>query len=364
MTPFQTLDHASEQRRARLAADLARYYSELAHTAPKPEAKFSLRRMIDSMARQEFKAGSSHEAVVVQAAALAQGSTFDPARAVVPWAVLAQRDLVTTTPSAGGFLVGTQTASALDVLRPYSVVARMGCTVIEGLAANLLIPNLSNAVSGQWLTGQADQATPSDPVIGLISTSPRTASAVVRCSYQFMKQARSADEFIRQQLLAAVGSMLDRAVLQGTGASGQPTGLANASGVGAQSGAVTWANMLDTLQTLGNANADDDQVRFLTTPAVRRILQNREAIATSGRMVWEGSQIAGKPAAVSTDVPAATIFVGDWSKCLVALWGAGLEVQVDPFTSFVSGAVQVRVVMHADVAFTKPAAFVRHTSVS
>jgi hypothetical protein len=81
-------------------------------------------------------------------------------------------------------------------------------------------------------------------------------------------------------------------------------------------------------------------------------------------MIWDGSQIAGKPAAVSTDVPAATLFVGDWSKCLVALWGAGLEVQVDPFTSFVSGAVQVRVVMHADVAFTKPAAFVRHTSVS
>jgi HK97 family phage major capsid protein len=364
MNHFETLDAAGEQRRARVAADLAKYYSEVAHTAPKPEAKFSLRRMIDAMARREFTPGSSHEAVVVQAAALAQGSTFDPNRAVVPWPVLAQRDLTTMTAAAGGFLVGAQTVSALDALRPYSVVARLGCTVLEGLAANLLIPRVSSPVTGQWLSSESAAASASDPTIGLISASPQTATALVRCSYAFMKQARQADEFIRQQLLAAVGSLLDRAVLQGSGASGQPTGLASVSGVGTQTGAVTWANMLDVLQTLGNANADDDNIRFLTTPAVRRLLQAREAIATSGRMVWEAGQIAGKPAAVSTDVPSATIFAGDWSKCLVALWGAGLEVQVDPFTSFATGTVQVRVVLHADVAFTQPTAFVRHTSAS
>lgn len=362
MDHFQTLDHASEQRRARVAADLAKFYSELAGSAPKPEAKFSLRRMIDQMAKREFKAGGSHEAVVVQAAALAQGSSFDPTRAVVPWPVLGQRDLVTTTGSAGGYLVGAQTATALDVLRPYSVVARLGCRVIEGLGANLLVPNLAAAVTGQWLAGQTDVASASDPTIGLISASPKTATALVKCSYQFMKQAAQADAFISQQLLTAVGAMLDRAVLQGTGTAGQPTGLANVAGVGAQSGAVTLSNMLDVLQTLGTANADDDAVRFITTPAVRRLLQAREAVSTSGRMLWDGNTIAGKPAAVSTDVPAGTIFAGDFSKVIVALWGAGLEVQVDPFTAFSSGAVQVRVMMYTDVAITKPAAFVRHTT--
>jgi len=362
--PFQPLDPASEQRRARIAADLAKYYAELAPTAPKPEAKFSLRRLIDTMARGEFKVGGSHEAVVAQAAATAMGSHFDPTRAVVPWAVLMQRDLLTETGQAGGFLVASNTVSALDVLRPYSVVARMGVKVLEGLASNLLVPNLSSPVTGQWLANQQAAATPSDPTIGLISSTPKTASAIVRASYAFMKQAATADEFLRQQLLAAVGAMLDRAVLQGTGSLGQPAGLLSASGIGSQSGALTWANVLDTLQTLSTANIDDEQVRFLTTPAVRRILQGRETVSTSGRMIWEEDRIAGKPAAVSTDVPAATVFVGDWSKCLIALWGAGLEVEVDPYTSFTSGAVLVRVMIHTDVIFSKPAAFVRHTSAS
>ena len=364
MNHFQTLDHASEQRRAHVAADLARYFSELSGAAPKPEAKFSLRRLVDSMAKREFRVGGSHEAVVVQAAALAAGASFNPNSATVPWSVLAQRDLVTTTATAGGHLVAAQTVTALDVLRPFSVVARLGCRVVEGLAANLLIPSLSAPVTGQWLAGQNVAATASDPTVGLISASPKTATALLRVSHGFMKQGAQADEFIRQQLLSAVGSLLDRAVLQGSGIAGQPTGLASAAGVGTKSGLLTWATVLDALQALGAANCDDTAVRFLATPEVRRMLQARETGIASGRMCWQDDRIAGKLADVSTNVPAATLFAGDFSQILVALWGAGLEIEIDPATNFATGVLQVRCVLHADVVFQKPGAFHRHTEVS
>lgn len=356
---YQSLDPASEQRRAGIAASLASYYSEL--SAPKAQEKFSLRRMLNAMAARDFRQGASHEAEVVQAAALAQGRNhFDPQRAIVPWGAL--RDLTASIPSAGGNLVGAMTHNPMDVLRPFSVVARMGVSTIDGLTQDLILPNLSAPVTGNWLAGEGSSITSTDPATGQIVSKPKTGGALVKASFQFMRQAQTADEFIRQQLLAAMGAMLDAAVLQGSGASGQPTGLALAAGVNEQSGAVTHANMLDAISTLATAKADDEKIKFLTTPAVRRLLQARETIGTSGVMLWRDDKLADRPGYVTTDCPAATIFAGDWSKVLIALWGSGLEIAVDPFTSFQSGAIQARVMLDADVIFTKPAALLRHTA--
>lgn len=360
MSQFRMVDPFREQQRAAIARDLAAFWGEMGG-AHKPEEKFSVVRMINSIAEGNFHEGKSHEANVCQAAALTQGSTFDQQRVVIPWGVFA-RDLVAATPTAGGNLVGSYASSAVDVLRPYSVVARMGVESDPGLTQNLLVPNVGTAVTGKWLADESDTLNTGDPVIGMTTSTPKTGGALVKASYLFMRQAQQAERFIRRQLLGVVGAMLDQAVLQGTGASGQPTGLSVADGVGAQSGAVTHANMLDILETLGDANANDENIRFLTTPAMRRILQARETVSTSGRMIWEKGQLVDTPASVSTYCPAATIFAGDWSQCRIAMWGAGLQIEVDPYTSFKTGAVHVRVLMHADVNFMKPAAFVRHTS--
>lgn len=357
---FQPVELQREQSRATVQAAMASMFPELA--TKNTTEKFSFVRALNDMALQQFHAGSSHEANIADANARAHGGTHDPQRARFPWSAFLQRDLVTTTPSAGGNLVASKVVGALDVLRPYSVVARMGISVLENNMQNLSLPNLTSSVTGQWLATEATAITSSDPTIGVISSKPKTAGALMKASRQFMLQAENAEIVIRQQLLGAMGALLDQAVLQGSGAAGQPTGLVNTAGLGASSGAVTFANMLDILQTLGTANANDENIKFLTTPAVRRLLQAREIVATSGRMIWEGRQLVGTPASVTTDCPAATILAGDWSQVLVAFWGNGLEIQVDPYTSFVTGAVQVRVLMYADVNVAKPAAFFKHTS--
>lgn len=358
---FPTLTPEAEGRRAQIAADLSKFYAEMAGAAPKKQERFSLTRLIRSM--DDDNLGSSYEAGVCQAAAIAQGRMWQDSRSqIVPWGALMSRDLVTSVPSSGGNLVAARTINPLDVLRPYSVVARMGVSKVENLTQDLLVPNVTTPVSANWLADETSAITATDPVIGQVATKPKTAGAIVKASFNFMKQSKFADDVINTQLLAALGAALDQAVLAGTGSSGQPTGLLIAAGVGAQSGAVTFANMLDAVQTLANAKADDENIRFLTTPAIRRILQAREATASTGRMIWTNNQVADKPAFVTTDCPAGTIFAGDWSKVLVAFWGSGVEIIVDPYTNFKTGAIQIRVLLHADVAFTKPQAMLRHTS--
>jgi len=358
---FETLDRASEARRVNIAKDLASFYAEMAGTKP-VEEKFSMSRMLNLMAAQKFDTGSCYEEGVCRAAAIAQGSGhLGKQAAIVPWGAL-QRDLTASTPFAGGNLLAAKTGDPMDVLRPFSVVARMGCSTIDNLATDLLLPNVGTAVAGEWLASEASPITASTPTIGQVSSRPKTAGALVKASFRFMKQAQTADAFIRSQLLTAMGAALDAAVLQGTGASGQPTGLSIAAGLNAQSGAVTHGNMLDALETLGNAKADDEKIAFLTTPSVRRLLQARETVTGSGRTLWTGNELVDRPGFVSTDCPAGTIYAGDWSQVLIALWGSGIEIVVDPYTSFQTGAIQVRVLMHADVVILKPAALLRHTS--
>jgi HK97 family phage major capsid protein len=362
---FETLDPAADARRKTLSASVETLYPEVAGIGHR-ERSFDLARMLNLLAEGRFNQSTCREAAVCRAAAIAQGRMYEtPQAAVIPWGALYQRDLTATSaPSSGGNLVGAASAKPMDVLRPFSVTARMGLSTMQNLGANLLLPSIGTAATGQWLANESSSITDTTPSIGQVSSRPKTAGALIKASFQFMKQAATADEVIRQQLLGAMGQLLDAAVLNGSGASGQPIGLANVAGVNAQSGAVTHANMLTALETLANAKADDEKIKFLTTPTVRKALQARELVASTGVMLWSGNALVDKPAYVSTDVPAGTIFAGDWSQILVAFWGSGIEVQVDPYSSFTTGAIQVRVLMFVDVNFLRPAALLKHTSAS
>jgi HK97 family phage major capsid protein len=359
---FATVDKAHAIKSEQLTRELQRLYPELA-PSKQPE-RFSMVRMLNDMALREFHEGSSYEANLCAAAARAQGGDHDPQRVMVPWSAFVQRDLVTTSATAAGNLVGTKTVSALDVLRPFSVVARMGAQVLQNNIQNLLLPNVTSEVTGQWLATETSSITANEPVIGVTSSKPKTAGAMIRASRQFMLQAENAERFIRDQLLEAMGACLDQAVLAGTGASGQPTGIVNVSGVGQSSGYFSRADALGMVKSTSNANANDDNIKFISTPNVRYLLQARD-LGTSGyRFVWDNDRVADKPAYANKRCPADTLIAGDWTQCLIALWGGGIEIQVDPYTSFQSGAVQVRALMFVDVNFPKPGAFAKHTSIS
>lgn len=362
MSQFDTLDPVREARRANVARDLASFYAEMASPEKKQE-RFSIARLITAMA--ENKLQGTYEGGVCRAAELSQGREWSDTRSqIVPFGALLSRDLTASTPSAGGNLVGSGPVSAMDILRPFSVVARMGVTLADRLTTDLLLPSIGTAATAQWLPTETSEIVSTNPMIGQVASKPKTAGTIVKASLNFMKQSKFADEVIRQQLLGAIGAALDQAVLAGTGASGQPTGLSLVAGVNAQSGAVTFANMLDSLETLATADADDENIKYLTTPAIRRLLQARDIGSGTGQMIWRNNQLADKPAYVTTDCPAGTIFAGDWSKVMVALWGSGIEIVTDPFTNFKLQAIQVRALIHADVIVSKPAAMLRHTSAS
>ncbi len=356
---FDFVETGRQQRQAELANTLAGMYAELA--APKFEEQYSLMRAVNKLARGELQAGSCYEANVNQAAQLGQGAAgYTPGRLIVPWGALGKRNLVVSTPTAGGNLVGTAVTDAMDVLRPYSIVSRLGVSTLDNQVSNLSMPNVTGEIEGEWLADEGSALTPSDVTLGAVSSSPKTGGAILKASFNFMRQGKNAEAFLRQQLLETVGTMIDRAVLQGTGADGQPKGLLYADDVWEDEGAsFEMLNAAGMEGVVTTANADDEKLRWMVHPSMRLYLRLKEWGDWPRSEAWRKGGMIDIPGHASTSCPSNWIFLGDWSRCTVVFWGSGIEIEIDPYTNFTTGVIAMRVLVHADVAFTKPGAFGR-----
>ena len=117
----------------------------------------------------------------------------------------------------------------------------------------------------------------------------------------------------------------------------------------------------------GEANAADEPLAFLSTPAVRALLEIRPRDATVGSgFVWDNDRVAGRPAYASTTMPAATMVVGPWPLLVLGLWGDGFQFEINPYeaTNFKAGVIQARLIVSADIGVIFPAAFVKASTIT
>lgn len=324
--------------------------------------QFSFARMVAGMERGKL---DGFERETLQTVAVLRGETFDQHRPLVPWELLMSRDLTVAAPSTGGYLVDKASFAALDALRPYSVTANAGISISAGLNGNAEQPRTNGHVTVTWLNGEAVQATESTPSVGSIGLSPKQAGAFVEFSHNFAAQT-NAEAFVRRELLRTAGAAVDQAVLSGSGLNGQPLGILNVPGIGSTSGSsLAQAGVVEMKRKVADSNAPDEGTAFLATTAVREILEKRER-ATGLGFIWDNDKVASRPAAVSTQMPSATMVCAYWPSIALYLWGPGIQVEINPYdaTGFKFGKIQARVLVACDVAATQPAAICASSSIS
>ncbi|MFO0243997.1 MAG: phage major capsid protein [Betaproteobacteria bacterium] len=321
------------------------------------ERGFSLARTFAGLADGKLHGADEH---ALREFSEAGGRAFDLSRVVLPWDVLVQRDLSVATPAN---LVSTNVLTAADMLRPWSVTAQAGIQVLEGLRADTVVPVTTASAIVAWSANEASAVAPSTPTMRQVLLRPKIAIGVVAVSRQLLLQS-NAEEFLRTELLRTAGSIVDAAVLNGSGASGQPTGVLNHS-ISTQAGAaLAWSGVTSMKSVAAGKGAQD--MAWVAPPAVRQILEARERAAGSG-FIWAADMVAGRPAYATTDMPASTLLVGPWDRVTLGLWGPGIELMLNPYdsTGFRTGTVQARVLLACDVGMAcDPLAFVRATSVS
>ena len=282
-----------------------------------------------------------------------------------------QRDMTATTGNAGGYVVATDNlaGSFIDLLRNRAVVAQLGATMMTGLVGNVTIPKQTAAATAYWLTNEATAITESQMTLGQLALSPKNVGAYTELSRQLMLQSSpAADALVMNDLARVLALAIDLAALEGSGASGQPTGISQTAGIGSVTGtSIDYAKVLEFQTDVAGGNALAANCAYVTTPAVAALLKQRVAFSSTASPLWEGGILDGNMqgfrAVATNSVTAASMVFGDFSQVVIGEWGM-LELALNPYANFAAAISGIRAIQTVDIGIRQAGAFSRATSIT
>ena len=282
-----------------------------------------------------------------------------------------KRDLTAGTGSQGGFLVDTQVlgGSFIDLLRNRTLVGSLGATMLTGLQGNVTVPRQTGANTAYWLSTEATAITESNAVFGQMSLTPKNVGSYQEISRQLLMQSSpSVDMLVMNDLTRVLAIAIDAAALEGTGASGQPTGISATAGIGSVTGtSLAYAGIVEFQSDVAGGNALADNCAYVTTPTVAALLSGRQRFTSTDTPLWEGNildgNMAGFRARSTLQVTAASMVFGDFSQVVIADWGQ-LEIALNPYANFAAAITGIRAIQTVDVGVRYATAFSRATSIT
>ena len=330
----------------------------------KEKRSFSIVRAIAALANpgdRRLREAAAFEFEASEAAAQRYGRSAQGL--MVPVDVLGvwkQRDLNTSDDNE---LVATNLLAGefIDVLRNSVSVMAAGARMLPGLVGNVAIPKKTAASSGGWISSEGGAASESEPTFGTVSLTPKNVGAFTDITRQLILQSTPAVEaLVRDDLTQALALAIDKGALEGSGSSGQPTGILNTSGVNkptAFAAAVpTFAEMVALETAVAEDNALMGNLAYITDAATYGGLKTKAKDSGSGLFVIENGQANGYNVIRSQQATAGNVYFGNFSDLLIGMW-AGLDILVDPYTASSSGNVRVRAIQTVDVAVRNAVSF-------
>lgn len=352
--------------------------AKLAEKRPVPTAElglterevkqFSFVRALHALANPHDRAAqdaAGYEREVSNAAAKAGGKA--PQGIMVPVDVLRapmQRDLTVGTSTAGGHTVSTDllAQSFIEMLRNQMVLVRAGVTMLNGLVGSIAIPRQTSGSTAYWVA-ESGAPTESQQAFDQVTMAPKTVGAFTDFSRKLLLQSSiDVEAFVRADLVKQIGIEIDRAGLYGSGASNQPTGVKNQSGVLTKdfaANAPTYAEIVDLETQIAAVNADIGTLAYIVNATGRGALKTTEKAASTGIYLWEpGNTVNGYRVEVSNQVASGDFWFGNWADVLIGMW-SGLDLTVDPYTGATSGTVRVIGLQDVDIAVRRGPSFCR-----
>lgn len=325
--------------------------------------EFSLVRAIHAMANpgdRKAQEAAAFEFECSRAAAEKYGKTAQGLMVPVEVMNTFGRDLNMANDSA---LSGDdfRAGAFIDVLRNASSVMASGATMLGGLSGDVKIPKKLTAANAGWISTEGGDSAESEMTVGQVTLAPKTLGAHTDVTRQLLIQDSVGIEgLIRDDLVQALALAIDLAGLEGTGASGQPTGLLNTTGVTKVTTFAgvnpTFAEAVSLETAVANANALRGNLGYILRSNMNGALKTTAVDAGSGRFVSEGGMINGYNARVSNQGTDGNIYFGNWADMLIGMF-AGMDIIVDPYTHSKSGTVRVTALQSVDVGVRHAASF-------
>lgn len=275
-----------------------------------------------------------------------------------------QRSQTAGTNTAGGYTVATNLAAVADRFRPALKVESMGATILRGLTGFLDLPNLAGSGTASWVAENGN-ATRTAATFEKVSMAPKTVTGEYRLSRRLMLQSSAAiEDILRRDLGFLLAQGLDLAAINGAGASNQPLGILNTSGI---TKVTTETAFSDTTANL-IAELELDDVTgtgaFLTNPAVMKAV--RKIKDADGHVIPAAELFHSQRVEVSSQVPddigvgsdKSALIYGQWGELYLGYWSA-VDILINPYHPDVAsnGGALLHAFLDADVAVRHEQAF-------
>jgi HK97 family phage major capsid protein/HK97 family phage prohead protease len=329
----------------------------------KETQRFSIMRAINAMANptdRKAQEAAKFEFECSEAAQRAYGKTAQgimlPEEIMRSWN---QRDL-----SAGsdGALIGEDYRGGdfIDVLRNNSAVMPMA-TMLTGLSGDVKIPRKSAASTAAFISSEGGAAGESEFTVGSVTMTPKTLGAYTDVTRQLMIQSSlDVENLIRNDLAQSMAIAIDDGALEGSGSSGNPTGITNTSGINSVSlssaAAPTFAEMVSMETSVRVDNALMGDLAYIVHPTNYGTLKTTEKATNTAQFVAVDDVINGYKVIVSPQLTANNYVFGNFSDLLIGMFG-GLDIVVDPYSNSTSGTVRVVALQSVDTAVRHAVSF-------
>lgn len=245
----------------------------------------------------------------------------------------------------------------IDNLRNALVLGRLGLTVLDGLDSNVEIPGGDVNAQAFWLGSEDADAAETAVSFRKIGLSIHTVGNYIDLTRNFLLQSTIAVEaYCRAQLLTAVAEEVDRVGFYGSGAAGQPEGLANITGIGAVTfagGTPTRDDLIDMRTAVASTNRPGT-LSMVGNTAMAGDLMKTKVDAGSGQflMTTEGRVTTGNPYAETNQIVDGDLFGGIYNDYMMGTWGS-LELDRSTEAKFLSGGIRLRTLLSVDFALSR-----------
>ena len=305
----------------------------------------------------------------------------------VPFSALAKRaTYVTSGATTGGNIVATDLRADdfIEALRNSTVMVGLGVQTLSGLVGDVAIPRRSGVASTGYLSSETGALSQSESTFDQISMTPKTLGTLSKYSRNMLIQATpGVEDLVRRDISEGINVGIDLGILNGTGSSGQPTGLLQTSGIGSvaigtNGGAITVEALVDLETAImeDNAGVNADNIAYVTNAKVIGALKKLRAggssstdgaflVNTDLTAIGRGGtplNVNGYPLAMTNQVPSnltkgstsgecSAVLMGDFSQAILGFFGSGIEITVgEDSDDFAKNLTSVKGVVAFDVA--------------
>lgn len=303
-----------------------------------------------------------------------------PRGVVVPAPWNFQRDLTATGQTSvpgdqGGQTIPTLIGPMMDPHWNAQVLRRLGATFFTGLSGNLDLPRGNATVVG-W-EPENDTVGESTPVIASVQLRPHRVGSFVDVSNQLLMQnSVDIENWVRRNLTNSIMEEWQRVAINGSGTAPEPRGIINTSAIGGvamgtNGGAPSWAKLVELEGSVFLSDAAEGSLGFLVNSKTRAKLKNvlRNPVGTDSGFIWgTDNRLLGYNAGVTNGVPdnltkgtssgvCSAIIFGNFADLIMASWGRGVDIIVDPYTGARVGLTMLIANAYLDAAVRKPDSF-------